>query len=81
MTQRRNDPHHFPTINGRGHRRKVTNQPLEARFDLTRLDPVERRALELVADADAWLTAEDCRHARAETARIEGWLRGGEPGE
>ena len=78
---RRNDPHHFPPVNGRGHRRKVVNRPLDQRFDLNRLDAFELRAVEMLAEWDRFLQAEAERYARAEVARLEGWIRGGEPGE
>lgn len=80
--QRRNDPHHFPAVNGEGHRRrKLVNQPVDQRFDLDRLDDFERQAVEMIATWDEFLDAEAKRRARAETARLEGWLQGGQPGE
>lgn len=81
MTQRRNDPHHFPTINPR-YQRKVINVPAGQR---NQLDRYEQRARDVITDVfdelEQLLTADAQRRARAEVAHLEGWFRGGDPGE
>lgn len=73
-----NDSTHFPAWNGRGHRRrKVVNMPARAKC---RLDPYERRALELIGEIDRWLRANAAREARRRAAQAEGFERGW-PGE
>lgn len=72
MTGRRNDPQHFPPINGEGHRRrKVVNQ---LRPHL--LDRYERRTRDLVQqvfdELDLILRDDAVKRRR---------VRGGDPGE
>lgn len=75
--ERRNDPQHFPAVNGPGHRRrKVVNLPAEHRYVM---DRYEVRALEMIGELDRWLAAEQDRQLRAAQAR--GLERRGDPGE
>jgi hypothetical protein len=51
--------------------------PAVARYPM---DPIERRAMQLITDVGRWLDAEAARQQRRATAQAEGWQRGW-PGE